>query len=267
MIKELLTRWTRLPPRRQAAVIELYLDLLEQTLTGALLEDEGIKPAHSQNLSPSPYDEQARLRGADWPAHAHTMIGLTRMRSLRRQVIQVLEEDIPGDFIETGVWRGGACIFMRAILAAFDVRDRRVWVADSFVGLPPPNPDEYPADEGDTHHTVKFLAVPLDEVRQNFAKYSLLDSQVGFLEGWFKDTLPNAPIDRLAILRLDGDMYESTIQALNALYHKVSPGGFVTIDDYNIPHCRQAVTDFRAQNNIAGELAPIDERAVFWRKP
>lgn len=248
-------------------LVGLYLDLLEQTLTGAILEDVGIVPAHTPMPVPADrYDEQARQRGADWPTHAQTMIGLARMRNLRKLVVQVLEDEIPGDLIETGVWRGGACIFMRAILAAFEVKDRRVWVADSFAGLPPPDPEKYPADRGDTHHTVGFLAVPLEEVKRNFAKYNMLDEQVVFLEGWFRDTLPTAPIERLAILRLDGDMYESTIQPLEILYPKLSPGGFVIVDDYNQPHCRRSVTDYRAQHSIASELVPIDERAVFWRK-
>jgi hypothetical protein len=212
------------------------------------------------------YDEQARRRGADWPSHAPTMIGLTRLRNLRQLVLQVLNDEIPGDFIETGVWRGGACIFMRAILAAFGDLDRKVFVADSFAGLPPPNPDEYPIDEGDTHHIIKFLAVPLQEVKLNFSKYNMLDDRVIFLEGWFKDTLPTAPIKKLAILRLDGDMYESTIQPLESLYHKLSPGGFTIIDDYDQPHCRQAVTDFRDRHNIDDQIIPIDERGVFWRK-
>lgn len=248
-------------------VTDLYLDLLEQTLTGAISEEIGIVPAHTP-LPPvsDKYDEQARRRGADWPSRAPTMIGLARMRNLRRLVVQVLEDDIPGDFIETGVWRGGACIFMRAILAAYGNRDRRVWVADSFAGLPPPNPDEYPADAGDTHHIIKTLAVPLEEVKENFSRYNMLDERVIFLKGWFKDTLPSAPIEKLAILRLDGDMYESTIQALDALYHRLSPGGFTIIDDYNQPHCRMAVTDFRNRHGSTEQIVEIDERGVFWRK-
>jgi O-methyltransferase len=188
------------------------------------------------------------------------------MRNLRRLVVQVLEDDVPGDFIETGVWRGGACIFMRAILAAYGDSDRRVWVTDSFAGLPPPNPDAYPADAGDTHHIIKALAVPLEEVKDNFSRYNMLDDKVIFLKGWFKDTLATAPIEQLAILRLDGDMYESTIQALDGLYHKLSPGGFTIIDDYDQPHCRMAVTDFRSRRDVTEQIVEIDERGVFWRK-
>ena len=256
------------PPDGDASVADLYLDLLEQTLTGAIFEDVGFIPSPTD---PNPalakgYDAQARHGGIDWPSRAHTMVGLARLRNLRTLVTRVLGEGIPGDLIETGVWRGGACIYMRALLAAYGVTDRRVWVADSFAGLPPPNPKEFPADEGDQLYKIPVLAVSLDEVRKNFAKYRMLDAQVEFLVGWFKDTLPHAPVETLAILRLDGDMYESTIQALASLYDKVSPGGFVIIDDYMIPSCRGAVEDFRGERRITDGLEVIDGSAVFWRK-
>jgi O-methyltransferase len=242
-----------------------YLDLLELTLTGAILDDIGYAPGESPQLS-ADYDAAKRLIGSDWPSHAHTMIGLKRLRNLRRLIPRVLEDRIPGDFIETGVWRGGACIYMRALLMAHGITDRRVWVADSFGGLPPPNPERYPADAGSNLHKIGLIAVPLEEVKKNFAKYNMLDEQVVFLNGWFKDTLPNAPIEKLAILRLDGDMYESTIQALDSLYPKLSPGGFVIIDDYILLACRKAVDDFRARNGIADIVEDIDGIASFWRK-
>ena len=94
----------------------------------------------------------------------------------------------------------------------------------------------------------------------------MLDEKVVFLNVWFKDTLPHAPIEKLAILRLDGDMYESTIQALDTLYPKLSPGGFVIIDDYILIPCRKAVDDFRARNGIADIVEDIDGIALFWRK-
>jgi O-methyltransferase len=245
----------------------LYLDLLEQTLTGAILEDVGLVPSFDPNpVHADRYDENVRLIGMDWPSRAVTMVGLKRLRNLRQCAADVLKDDVPGDFIETGVWRGGASIYLRAVLAAYGVTDRRVWVADSFAGLPPPNPVDYPADKGDELYKVPVLSVSLDEVKKNFTKYNMLDSQVQFLPGWFKDTLVDAPIEKLAILRLDGDLYESTIQALTALYHKVSTGGFVIIDDFGLSACRQAVQDFRVERQIPDELNPIDGMAVFWRK-
>lgn len=246
----------------------LYLDLLEQTLTGAILEDVGFiaGPDNPNPVHADQYDERARLIGIDWPSRAHTMVGLTRLRSLRWQVVQVLEDNVPGDFIETGVWRGGASIYMRALLAAHGIKDRRVWVADSFAGLPPPNPAEFPADAGDELYKISVLSASLDEVKKNFARYNMLDAQVEFLPGWFKDTLPHAPIEKLAILRLDGDLYESTIQALMSLYDKLSPGGFAIVDDFVLPGCRQAIDDFRAERRILDPLVDIDGTASFWRK-
>jgi hypothetical protein len=246
-------------------IVDRYLDLLELTLTGVILGDVGYVPGEHPELS-NRYDAEKRLIGRDWPQHAHTMIGLTRLRHVRGCIDRILKENIPGDFIETGVWRGGTCIFMRAMLAAYDVRDRRIWVADSFEGLPPPTPERFPADARSWLHKVPVLAVPLEEVKGNFARYDLLDEQVVFLKGWFKDTLPSAAIKRLALLRLDGDMYESTMDTLKALYDKVSPGGFIVIDDYNLAPCRQAVTDFRARRYISEPLEEIDLNAAFWRK-
>ena len=127
----------------------LYLDLMRDCLTGLIYDDpalewkaEGVRP----------FDRRVREVGMDWPARAHSTIGRKRMLQLQRAAEFVLERGIPGDFIETGVWRGGACILLRAVLKAHGVTDRRVWLADSFAGLPPPDPEHYPADRGDDLH-------------------------------------------------------------------------------------------------------------------
>ncbi|MCM3881609.1 MAG: TylF/MycF family methyltransferase [Vicinamibacterales bacterium] len=252
----------------ESPLATLYLDLLEQTLTGAILQDTGVLPAFLSTtvVASVGYDRERRSKGRDWPTHAHTMIGLERLRSLRHLVAEVLENGTSGDLLEAGVWRGGASIYMRALLAAHGVNDRRVWVVDSFAGLPPPNEKDFPADRGDRLHEIGYLAVPLEEVKQNFQKYGMLDSQVEFVSGWFKDTLPTIPVSQLAILRLDGDMYESTTQCLRSLYGRVSIGGFVIIDDFGLPPCRQAVEDFREQNGIVDPLIDIDGMAVFWQR-
>ena len=182
-------------------------------------------------------------------------------------VENAIPEGVPGDLIETGVWRGGACILMRAVLEAYEDRTRRVFVADSFEGLPVPNADAYPPTRATDTTPSRSSSVSLDEVKANFAKYGLLDDRVVFLKGWFKDTLPRAPIERLAVLRLDGDMYESTMDALTALYDKVSAGGFVIIDDYGcIEACRKAVHDFRDAHGISEPILDIDGWGVYWRK-
>jgi O-methyltransferase len=244
---------------------ELYLDLLKRCLTRTIFpESTTYDPTLRKRV---PFDAKLRAEGQDWPDEAETMIGLRRLSSLQDCVVDVLRRGVLGDLIETGVWRGGAAIFMRAVLEAYGDEQRTVWVADSFRGLPPPDVDRYPLDrgygEGGTHDA---LAVSLDDVRANFARYELLDERVRFLPGWFRDTLPAAPIEHLAVLRLDGDMYESTIVALEALYPKVSPGGYVIVDDYKLARCRGAVDDFRAEHSVSEELQEIDWTGVYWRR-
>ncbi len=272
-----------------AAGTELYLDLMKRCLMNSIYSSHEVidfAPSRSYKrfifdriLKPMldgsgarvviayPYDEEKRLQGTDWSPMAHTMIGRKRLDNLQFCIQHVLENNVPGDFIETGVWRGGATIFMRAMLKAFENSTRTVWVADSFQGLPEPDEDTYPDDKGDTHYTHKELAISLETVKSNFQKYGLLDDQVQFLKGWFKDTLPTAPIEKLAVLRLDGDMYESTMDALTSLYHKLSVGGFLIVDDYGaVEGCRTAIHDFRDKNQIDDEIIEIDWGGVYWQK-
>ena len=235
---------------------------MESCLTGTIYEDKPLSV-----VGGNVYDRAIREVGRDWPSMAHTMIGVKRLSNLRTLAEAVIANRITGDFIETGVWRGGACIMMRAVLKAYNVIDRRVWVADSFQGLPAPDLDRYPADSDSDYHTFEELSIPFETVQRNFEKYGLLDDQVVFLKGWFKDTLPKAPINRLALLRLDGDLYESTIDALNALYDKLSVGGYVIVDDYHVvPGCNKAIGDFLKSRHISSKLSEIDGVGVFWQK-
>jgi len=200
---------------------------------------------------------------------AHSMIGQARMDQLHSCLNKVLKDGVKGDLIETGVWKGGATVFMRGFLQAHGIQDRCVWVADSFEGVPP-NTDPHDRALGIDFSAANFpyLSVSEEKVRSLFERYDLLDKQVRFLKGWFKDTLPGAPIKKLAVLRLDGDLYESTMDALNALYHKVSPGGFVIVDDYKaVESCQVAIDEFRATHKIKAKLHPIDGVSVYWRVP
>lgn len=197
---------------------------------------------------------------------SHTMIGRKRLENVQHCVEAVLADDVAGDLIETGIWRGGTCIFMQGLLMAYGATDRTVWAADSFQGVPPPS---WPQDEGFDLGPKAFpvLAVSLEEVKMLFERYGLLSDNVRFLKGWFKDTLATAPIEKLAILRLDGDLYESTMDALVPLYDKVSAGGFVIVDDYgSCPPCKNAIDDFRRQRGISDPMQVIDPQSVYWRK-
>ncbi|MEJ7786333.1 MAG: TylF/MycF/NovP-related O-methyltransferase [Solirubrobacteraceae bacterium] len=267
---------------------ELYLDLMKKVLTRSGFESDyraihmrkgtaggrivgpGLKLLRRTGFDirrRAPADLAARAEGKDLPSEAETMVGLRRLDHLQHCIADVLDNGVPGDLIETGVWRGGASIFMRAALCAYGDSNRIIWVADSFAGLPKPNEEAYPNDQNDRHWTAPVLAVSRQSVEANFERYGLLDDQVRFLEGWFKDTLPAAPIDSLAIARLDGDMYESTMDALVALYPKLSVGGHLIVDDYGaIPACRRAVEDFRVQCDISEEIEKIDWTGVSWKR-
>jgi hypothetical protein len=210
---------------------------------------------------------EARESGTDWPENAETMIGLKRLDNLQQTISDVLKQNVPGDLIECGAWRGGATIFMRAMLQTYGDNDRNVWVADSFQGLPKPDEQKFPEDKGSNLHQFTELAVSVDQVKDNFRRYGLLDDRVKFLIGWFKDTLPKAPIDRLSILRVDGDLYESTWEALETLYPKLSVGGYCIVDDYGAyKACEKAVEDFRRANHITAEIRKIDWTGIYWRR-
>ena len=267
----------------------LYLDLLKKTLSYMLWPEpptpianirkkvflqkfwnnmlsKAFAMSNRQIAKFNNFSEQDRIEGKIWPAYADTMIGLKRLDNIQFCIEQVLKDGIEGDLIETGVWRGGGCIFMRGILAAHSIKNRKVFVADSFEGLPEPDKAKYPKDIGDEHYKEKALAISLESVKDNFKKYNLLDDQVVFLKGWFEDTLPNAPIKKLSILRLDGDMYGSTMDALNSLYPKLSKGGYCIIDDYALHGCKAAIDDYRAKNVITDEIIEIDWSGRYWRK-
>ncbi|MGH9279487.1 MAG: TylF/MycF/NovP-related O-methyltransferase [Acidimicrobiales bacterium] len=266
-------------------VADRYLELLKQCLSRYLFIDEQFGEYAPQGwkrpiwkpvsrclarrhlvLARVGGDRGARETGRDWPPHAETMVGLRRLENLQRCLTDVVRRDVPGDVIETGVWRGGSSIFMRAVLAALGDTQRRVWVADSFEGLPAPDARRFPIDKG-VDVSSPTLSVSLDDVRRNFEKYQLLDRQVEFLPGWFRDTLPAAPIEQLSLIRLDGDLYESTMDAISALYPKLSVGGYLIVDDYNWGvTCRQAISDYRAEHGITEEIETIDWTGAYWQR-
>ncbi len=258
----------------------LYIELLKKTLTASLYDESAWVTAESSKnafikrlhrvlrrkslllVKTRPMDDAKRQVGQDWPLFGFTMAGHRRLDNVQFCVEDVLRRGVPGDLMETGVWRGGTTIFMRALLKAHDIEDRKVWAADSFEGLPKPKD----ALDGWDYSQIDFLTVSLEQVRSNFEKFDLLDEQVEFLKGWFCDTLPSAPVKKLAVLRLDGDMYSSTMDALQHLYHKVSAGGYVIVDDYySWPACRRAVTEFLAQHSLQPEILQIDWTGAYWR--
>jgi predicted O-methyltransferase YrrM len=198
---------------------------------------------------------------------SHTMAGRKRLDMLQKSLDRIRKQEIPGDFFECGVWRGGSSIFAKAYFDVWDM-ERKVWVADSFEGLPQPTLEQ-DAKMDLSAKIFPQLAVTLDEVRHNFNSYSHLDENVVFLKGWFKDTLHKANIQKISILRLDGDLYESTMDALSALYDKLVPGGEIIVDDfYAIPQCKDAVSDYFAKMGYQEpDWVQVDWTCVHGIKP
>jgi hypothetical protein len=267
---------------------ELYLDLLKRTLSRAIVakgyERLSIMPGRRwlrliarviqsflslfdlelvQRIRTTAQDylesgDSAKNRAED----AETMLGTRQLDQMQACIEDVLDRSVPGDLLEAGVWRGGMTILMQAVLKTRNATDRKVWVVDSFSGLPDPDTD---IDSG--WWRAGDMAVPLSQVKDNFRRYNALDENVVFLEGFFKDTLPDAPIEKLAVLRLDADLYESTKEALTHLYPKLSPGGYAIFDDYqNLTECRRAIDEYRREHSISDTISKIDSRSVYWIK-
>lgn len=272
------------------AIRDAYLDLLKRSLLGLTVGPATLyvplepvagairtwiiralrRRAGAVLTKPVEFDLSANTEGtiSVWglPPWPKTMVGSVRLNNVEECIRSVLEAGVPGDLIETGVWRGGTAIFMRGALHAYGVTDRKVYVADSFAGLPPPDPEKYPADEGLNLHLWPGLVVSLEEVKANFARYGLLDEHVKFVQGWFRDTLPTLRGHTWSVLRLDGDLYESTMDALDNLYPGLAQGGWVIVDDYEIPACAQAVNDYRQREGITEPIVHVDWTGICWQK-
>jgi O-methyltransferase len=206
-----------------------------------------------------------RLEGSDWPDDAVTMIGLKRMNNLHQMLDHVRINNIEGNLMETGVWKGGATIFMKLYCDIYKI-DKKVFVCDSFAGLPKPS-GKFKQDDGDTHYMIPQLSISLEQVQNNFNIFKCLDEKVIFIKGFFGETLPNNElVDKLAILRMDGDMYESTYDVFYSCYDKLVDNGVCIIDDFCLPGARECTHDFRESRNIHDTLVTIDNCGVYWIK-
>lgn len=205
-----------------------------------------------------------RKNGKDWPFTGATMVGWDRLTQWEKGLYRCLDEEVPGDVVETGIWRGGALMLAAAIFKEQGVKDRKIWGHDSFEGLPPVNKEAFPADTAQYDISqYKALSVTQDLVHQLFENWNVPMDDVNLVKGWFKDTLKNPEVQQVAALWLDGDYYESTIQALEALEPRVSDNGIIVIDDYEaFPGCKQAVDEYRKKRSKPGGLC-LDERCVL----
>jgi len=203
---------------------------------------------------------------------ALSMVPQASLVDLGETVQATLRAGIPGAFVECGVWRGGAAFLMADLLVRAGVRDRRVWLFDSFEGhRPPAEIDgqaalEY-AQRTDDPGYLDNCRVAVEEVRTSAAALGL-ESVTEIVKGWFDDTLPatRERIGPIAILRLDCDWYDSVRFCLESLYDQVSPGGLVIIDDYySYDGCAIAVHEFLTTRRLAHRIEQ-SRGVAFFRK-
>eukprot|EP00208_Stichococcus_sp_RCC1054_P003434 CAMPEP_0206144554 /NCGR_PEP_ID=MMETSP1473-20131121/24455_1 /ASSEMBLY_ACC=CAM_ASM_001109 /TAXON_ID=1461547 /ORGANISM="Stichococcus sp, Strain RCC1054" /LENGTH=322 /DNA_ID=CAMNT_0053540401 /DNA_START=55 /DNA_END=1023 /DNA_ORIENTATION=+ len=247
---------------------ELYLATVAKSVTGILLETPYYFPFEGaeDKSKAEPFNAGRRAEGLDWPVYGLTMTGLMRIENIKSLLDDVLDNKVPGDFAECGVWRGGASLFARAVFAARGVTNRKVHVVDSFAGLPTATNKK----DNDLWSRLNYISVPQEEVRRHFEAYNLLDEQVSFTKGFFRYSLPTlrqrVPDLKLSVLRLDGDMYESTMDALFNLWDTLSVGGYMIIDDWMIDVCQQAINEFYKMHDSDFKPIMIDRGAAYIKK-
>ena len=207
--------------------------------------------------------DRPNVPGSDVP-FAATTIGRNRLDQLDGCLDAIRTEFVEGDLVDCCVGRGGSAVFLRAYLDAYEMGVPKVWVADRFGGYQGPADDDDESGAGDD----AGLRFPPDinMVREVFHRFDLLDDRVRFLQGALADTLTESPITKVALLRVDGSNPDDVRAALDALYGKVTLGGFVVIDDYADPACQVVVDEFRAEIGVVDKLERIDHSAAAWRK-
>jgi O-methyltransferase len=209
-------------------------------------------------------------------ARDYTMTSFVRCRTLWDLSCSVLSRNIPGAFVECGVWRGGSAGIMgRAIESSG--KPRLLHLFDSFEGLPEPGPEdgnravEYSGGKGSGRlESVARCEASLDTVRSFlFNRLKLEPKQVQFHVGWFQNTIPpdSKQLGPIAVLRLDGDWYASTQVCLEHLYPLLSPGGVLILDDYNCwEGCKKATDEYRQAQQIDTPIVQLDADCSYWIK-
>lgn len=243
---------------------------------------------HSRKLG---YDHEQEANESIKKIRAKTMLPYARLVTLYQAVLHCEKRGVGGDYVECGVWKGGAVGLMALANLAHGIRRRKIHLFDAFTDICQPNPEkdgeralQEAAAYGKTRKECLIGEIkPMDGFYDSFGGPGVKDevaeflkNQIGYPEeqtifhhGWFQNTVhaDSKEMSNIAILRLDGDWYESVKICLDHLYEKVVIGGFVIIDDYSTYEgCTRAVDEFRAANGIMDYLHHVDHGCRYWIK-
>jgi len=204
----------------------------------------------------------------------YSLVGASGLEATFDAASDLAEKEIRGAFVECGVARGG-CAALMATVAAKSTPVRQMWLFDSFEGLPSPTSEDYSEDHGSTGRHIRplvrgsCLGTKGEVEALLFSRFGFARDWIHLIQGWFQDTLP-LHIERIgpiALLRIDGDWYESTMCCLENLYDNVVPGGSIIIDDYGVCFgCKRAVHEFFGKRHIRPRLIPDNRGGVRFSK-
>lgn len=245
---------------------DAYLEVLRMHVSALIYgnSEKQVVPSKQPNLHP--LDLGSREKGNDWTYLGYTMTGIARLINLHDLLQDAFQNKVKGDYMETGVWHGGSSIFARGVMRVYNESHRRSFVCDSFMGLPPGDRN---LDQGDLNwDNWPYLAVSSESVALHFRESGMTDSNVIFVKGFFSDTMKalSPKVQSLAVMRLDGDMYESTVDVLYHFYDKLSVGGYVIVDDWFGFPAKTACEDFFKVHGMNVTIVPIDNLPVYWQK-
>ncbi len=238
---------------------DAYIDLIKRAITNYLYLG-GATPQDAFRCA-THYDLEQSQWEIDPLSRPSTLLSKSQLDLVEQAVLTVEGQGVAGDFLEAGIWRGGVIILMRALINAHNVSGRKVFAADSFAGIPK---NTRAVNDPVDQWRDRWVA-PLDEVKQAVGRFGLLDDKIEFIVGFFENSLKSLEGKRFAVVRLDSDSYDSVETSLEYLYPLVSRGGFVIIDDWHLPGCRMAVTNYRSQLGITDEIHEWGGNA-YWVK-
>jgi len=242
-----------------------YLTIMKLSITGVLAGKSAGACSTSDNCGCNerlPFNYETRERGGDWPPYGTTMVGIKRLSNIQMAIEDVAKNNVPGDFAELGVWRGGACIFAKAAMKAYGLGDRQVYVFDAM--------EMFEAKHAYGKAT-NFLAVSEADLKEYFEMYHLMDDTIIFKKGFFIDTVPafasEYPDTQFAILRIDGNFYDSYQDVLYAFYERVPVGGYVIFDDILLsPDVQLCWDHFKADHGLPEVPLAIDRHSAYFKK-